>query len=120
MGKRHNFRELKIWRRSRRLVKAVYELTNNFPSEEKYSLTSQIRRCAVSIPSNIAEGCGRGSDPQLAHHLAIAHGSSCELETQLLLATDLSIISEKNIEAVLIEIHEIQRMILGFKDTLDG
>jgi len=116
--KRHNFRELQIWHRSRALVKVIYEVSGKFPSEEKFGLTNQIRRCAVSVPSNIAEGCGRGSDAQLAHYLDVAHGSCCELETQLLLASDLGLIHFDELTETLDEIHQIQKMILGFKDTL--
>ena len=82
---RHNFKALEIWKRSRKLVKNTYLTTKTFPSEEKFGLVSQINRSAVSIPSNIAEGCGRGTDAQLVHFLDIAIGSNCELETQFYL-----------------------------------
>ena len=79
---KHNFKALEIWKRSRKLVQNVYLITKTFPSEEKFSLVSQMNRSAISIPSNIAVGCGRGTDAQLVHFLDIAIGSNCELETQ--------------------------------------
>jgi len=86
---RHNFLNLEVWRRSRILVKEIYFASQNFPSEEKFGLTSQLRRSAVSVPSNISEGCGRGTIPQLKKFLDIAIGSLCELETQVYLSFDL-------------------------------
>lgn len=81
-------------------------------------MTQQIRRCAFSVPSNIAEGCGRGTDPQLIQFLDVAHGSACELETQLYLAFDLKYFDENVLNNAIKEIHEIQKMILGFQGTL--
>lgn len=72
---RHNFLHLEIWKRSRKLVKLTYNATKSFPNEEKFGLTSQMRRAAVSIPSNIAEGCGRDTDAQLKHFIGNAIGS---------------------------------------------
>ena len=115
----HNFLNLGIWKRSRILVKQVYEITRNFPDDEKFGLTSQIRRCAVSVPSNIAEGCGRGTNPQLKHFLDIAIGSLCELETQIYLAYDLSYIT-KNVGTELVkETTEIRKMTKSFKNSLE-
>lgn len=119
MKYKHNFRELKVWHKARHLVKEVYLTTQSFPKEELYGLTNQIRRCAVSVPSNIAEGCGRNSDNQLSHFLDVAHGSSCELETQLVLANDLNYLQEKNLTELIPKVHEVQKMILGFKDSLN-
>ena len=78
----HNFKELKVWQNARVLVKEIYLSTGNFPTEEKYGITSQIRRSAISIPSNIAEGCGRRTDKDFSHFLNIALGSAYELQTQ--------------------------------------
>jgi len=114
----HNFRELKVWQKSISLVKHVYLLTRLFPKEEVYGLTTQIRRCAVSISSNIAEGCGRGTNKQLAQFLDIAHGSSCELETQLIIANELDYIENSQFIDLADDIHEVQRMIIGFKNSL--
>lgn len=83
--KAHNFRELKIWKESINLVKQIYLLTSDLPKDEKFGLISQINRCSVSIPSNIAEGSGRTSDKEFLNFLNIAISSSYELETQLIL-----------------------------------
>ena len=92
-------KELIVWRKSIDLVKSVYEITKNFPTNEQFGLTSQIRRCAVSIPSNIAEGCGRNSENELIHFLHITLGSAAELETQIILSEELEFISkEKSLE----------------------
>ncbi|TLX77757.1 four helix bundle protein [Labilibacter sediminis] len=111
----HNFRELKIWQKGRLLVKEVYDLTKQLPNEETFGLTSQIRRASVSIPSNIAEGAGRGSDKDFNRFLDIAYGSCFELETQLILCVDLKYISELEFEPVQIKIQEIQKMIFALK-----
>ncbi|MFI5237834.1 MAG: four helix bundle protein [Ignavibacteriales bacterium] len=77
----HNYKELKVWQKARELVKFVYQLTQKYPKEEIYSLTSQIRRSVISIPSNIAEGAGHSSKKEFSRYLGIAYASSCELET---------------------------------------
>jgi len=87
----HNFRDLKVWQLSINAV--IYKITSEFPADEKFGLISQIRRCAVSIPSNIAEGSGRGSNKDFARLLEIALASSYELETQLIISNRLDIIS---------------------------
>lgn len=115
-----NFKSLDIWRRSRQLVKEVYLATEQFPSDEKFGLISQIKRSAVSVPSNIAEGCGQKTEKQLKYYLNIAIGSSCELETQLYLSFDLSFISEHEMAELTREITEIRKMIIGYQKTLKG
>ncbi|MEM7659566.1 MAG: four helix bundle protein [Bacteroidota bacterium] len=115
---KHNFKHLNVWKRSRSLVKEVYELSRDFPAEERYGLTSQIRRSAISIPSNIAEGCGRDSDNQLHHFLGIAIGSNCEVETQLYLAFDLNLITEEELETITSEVMEIRMMLIGFQNRI--
>lgn len=87
-----NFKELKIWQKSHQLVLEIYKVTAMFPQQELYGITSQIRKAAASIPANIAEGCGRNTEPDFARFLQIAMGSASELEYHLLLAYDLSII----------------------------
>lgn len=82
----HNFQELRVWQEAMNLVVEVYRITRQFPPEEKYGLTSQLRKSAVSIPSNIAEGAGRNTNNEFYHFLGISNGSSCELQTQLLVA----------------------------------
>jgi four helix bundle protein len=85
---------LLVWQEAMALVKQVYCASNNFPPHEMYALTSQMRRAAVSIPSNIAEGAGRTGGKEFLHFLSISRGSLCELETQVLLATDLGYLTE--------------------------
>lgn len=114
--KRHNFRELKIWQESMKIVKSVYSLTSNLPSDERYGLVSQINRCSISIPSNIAEGSGRTSNKEFIHFLNISISSSFELETQLILANDLF---NTDSEEIIEKINELQKMIVGFKKSLD-
>ncbi len=88
----HDYKQLKVWNKSIDLVVDVYKATGDFPKEEKYGLISQMRRSAVSIPSNIAEGAGRNSDKEFCHFLAVAHGSSYELETQVIVSERLELI----------------------------
>jgi four helix bundle protein len=83
-----NYKELKIWQRSYQLCLEIYKITKTFPNEERYGLTSQIRRAAVAVPSNIAEGYGRKTTPEYIRFLYNAYGSICELETQILLSGD--------------------------------
>ncbi len=90
----HNFRQLTIWKEAISVAKLVYITTSTFPSEEKFGLTSQINRCCVSIPSNIAEGSSRTSNKDFAHFLKIALGSLFELETQITLAYEFQIINQ--------------------------
>ncbi len=115
LKKVHNFRELKIWKESLVLVKNVYLLTSQLPKDEKFGLVSQINRCAVSIPSNIAEGSGRTTEKEFLHFLNIAISSSYELETQLILIEDIFKIQTKSI---LIELETLQKMIGAFKRIL--
>ena len=114
----HNYKELKIWQRSRQLVKDVYTLTKCFPSEERFGLISQIQRSAVSIPSNIAEGSGRKSQKEFDRFLEIAISSAFELETQLILSGDLGYISDNELSSIQEEIQEVQKMIYGFKSRI--
>lgn len=113
--KRHDFKKMKIWQDSMEITKEVYKLTSDFPKHEQYGLIQQMRKAAVSIPSNIAEGCGRGSDPQLAHFLDIAQGSAFELETQLYLATELNFLSKDEMNTLVTRLTTLQKMIDGFK-----
>ncbi len=115
----HNFRELKIWQKSIELTKLVYQILNEFPADEKYGLKSQIRRCAISIPSNIAEGSGRVGDKEFQHFLSIANGSAFELETQLYLAKEFNYITEENYLNITKLLTEVEKMIYGFYQTLN-
>jgi len=114
----HNFRQLKVWQKSRLLVKEIYIVTKGFPKEELFGLTSQIRRAVVSIPSNIAEGCGRNTNKDTKRFVDIGQGSSFEVETQLILAFDLGYISEEKYNLLWKATDEVQRMIRGFGNSL--
>jgi four helix bundle protein len=114
----HNFKELKVWQESMSLAKDVFTITRNFPSEEKFGLTSQINRCSVSIASNIAEGAGRGSDKEFNQFLNIALGSCFELETQLLLSSDFNYITKEQTELLTEKACKVQRMLNGLKKSV--
>ena len=114
---KHNFRDLGIWKDSFAIVKDVYNLCIQLPSEEKYGLKSQIQRCAISIPSNIAEGSGRTSDKEFLHFLNIAISSSYELETQLLLCNEIFAIE---VDFIIEKLHINQRMIGGLKRKISA
>jgi four helix bundle protein len=113
---RHNFRELGVWKEAFSLVRDIYMLCKKLPDDERYGLKSQIQRSAVSVPSNIAEGSGRTTDKEFLHFLNIAISSSYELETQLLLCSDLF---DLKIDTILEKLHSIQRMIGGLKRKLN-
>ena len=108
-------KDLEAWKLSMDLVIKIYKITKSFPENEKFALTSQICRAAVSIPSNIAEGCGRGSDKDTLRFLDIALGSSAELETQLLIAQTLEY---ANVQDILIDLDKINALIYGLKKYL--
>ena len=114
----NKFKELLVWQKSIDLTEFVYLLTNQFPNDEKFGLISQIRRCVVSIPSNIAEGAGRNSKNEFKHFLSIALGSSYELETQLILANRFNYILKEKLEETLVKLDEVQRMITGLQKSL--
>lgn len=114
----HNFRNLDIWKDSMELTTKVYKLTADFPPNERFNLTSQIRRCAVSIPSNIAEGAGRNTNPDFNQFLGIATASSYELETQLIIAQRLELITVLELENIIAELHSIQKRIYNFKQSI--
>ena len=109
-----DFRELKVWNKAHALTVAVYTRTKNFPSEELYGLTSQMRRSCSSIPANIAEGCGRTGDKELSRFLQIAMGSASELEYHALLSHDLGYFDKASFESLPAEIIEIKRMLSSF------
>ncbi len=113
-----NYRDLKVWQKSYRLCLEFYRITKKFPKEERYGLTSQIRRSAVSIPSNIAEGYGRKTTADYLRSLYIADGSVCELETQVLLSGDLNYINKENLKALKDDTAEIERMLIALIKSL--
>lgn len=114
----HNFKKLDIWINSLELSKFIYLKTIQFPKEEQFGLISQIRRCSVSIVSNIAEGSGRGSDKELSRFLDISIASSFQLETQLILSKELNYLSLEDFKKVEKDLQSIQKMIFGFKMNL--
>lgn len=116
----HNFKELKIWQLSMNLAQKVYSITRDYPDIEKFGLISQTRRAAVSVSSNIAEGCGRVSNNQLIHYLNLANGSLFEIETQIILAKRLKYIDKDRSGEILNEIEIIQKMIFKFKERLNS
>lgn len=113
-----DFRQLKVWQRAHQLTLDIYKTTAVFPRSEAYGLTPQIRRAAVSIPSNLAEGCGRNGDAELARYCSIASGSASELEYQILLARDLQLIKPEDYEKLAQQTTEIKRMLTVFVQKL--
>jgi len=113
-----NYKTLKVWQKSVDLAVKVYKSTENFPKEEAYGLTSQIRRCSVSIPSNIAEGSGRNSDKEFNNFLGYSQGSSFELETQLIIANKVGYLKDDNFQNLQEGITEIQKMNYALKKRL--
>jgi four helix bundle protein len=104
-------KDLLVWQRSMDLVETVYRHTASFPSAEQWGLVSQMRRAAISVPSNIAEGYGRQATGEYRHHLSIARGSLLELETQVLLSKRLGYVQAADSDTLLKEIEEISRML---------
>ncbi|MGN6493728.1 MAG: four helix bundle protein [Agriterribacter sp.] len=115
-----NFRNLSVWSKGHQLTLKIYALTKSYPKDETFGLISQLRRCAYSIPSNIAEGCGRNSAPDFKRFLVIAAGSSSELEYQLFLSKERNYISEMVFKELEKEIVEIRKMIYSFINKLDS
>ena len=105
------FKELKVWQKAHAMTIAVYDMTRAFPREELYGLTSQLRRSASSIGANIAEGCGRRSDGEVARFLQIARGSASEIEYHILLARDLHYLREEQFRELSHQADELQRML---------
>ena len=108
------YTELEVWSESRKLTNLVYELTKKYPKEELFGLASQIRRCAVSIPSNIAEGCGRRTSNDTIQFLHIARGSLYELETQIYLSLDQNYIDSEDCNTILNKILICKKLLNGF------
>jgi four helix bundle protein len=114
----HHLKEIKIWHKAIELAVRVYEVSGGFPVDERFGLISQVRRCSVSISSNIAEGAGRNTDGEFRQFLGIANGSSYELQTQLTIASKLDMINEDTLSLLLEQIDELQKMIFGFQQML--
>ena len=114
----HKVEDLKIWKKSIDLAKTVYLLVSDLPSDEKYGLNTQIKRSSISIPSNIAEGAGRNSNKEFKYFLSIANGSAYELQTQLILLTELNLITKEKVQPVIEVCIEIQKMNYSFQQKL--
>ena len=112
-----DYRRLQVWQKSHQLAKLIYSITTDFPQSERFNLTSQMRRSAASIPSNIAEGAGRGGPRELRRYLSIAAGSASELDYQLLLATELGFTGRGQPMATEL-VGEVKRMLYAFAATL--
>ncbi|MFN8253566.1 MAG: four helix bundle protein [Ferruginibacter sp.] len=108
-----NYKDLKVWEKAHLFAVKIYQLTEHFPKTETYGITNQLRRAAASIPSNIAEGCGKNTKPDFASFLNISLGSSNESEYFLLLAKDLNYLAVENYELLAKDINEIKAMLIG-------
>ena len=117
LKKRHNYKNLLIWKLALEIANNISDILEEFPKHEKYDLSSQISKCSVSMPSNIAEGSAR-TDKSFSHFLDISLGSSFELETQLLIAYHRKYINEKTLEKLEAKNQEFQRMTMGFQNGL--
>ena len=113
-----SFEQLEVWQLGMDLVERTYEVAGTLPTEEKYGLVSQMQRAAVSIPSNIAEGCARDGTGEYLHHLSISQGSLAELETLLLLLVRLRYASSETVDALRQETHVVGRMLSGLQRSL--
>ena len=115
-----SFEDLIVWQRSIALVRSVYEVSKSFPSDERYGLTAQVRRAAVSVPSNIAEGHERNSTREFVHFLSNAEGSLAEVRTQVRIAVDLGFCDSSAVELLNSEIIEIKRMLNALRRSLNA
>ncbi len=108
-----DFKNLKVWEITHILALTIHKLTESFPKEEMYGLTNQIRRASISIPTNISEGCGRGSDADFKRFLQIAFGSACELDYLLFLSCELKYLSKIDYDVVMLQVIESKKMLSG-------
>jgi len=119
MQKVNSARDLNVWKEAMNLVKQVYIETKKFPKEEIYGITNQIRRAAVSIPSNIAEGNGRKNRKEYINFLSIANGSLMELETQLIISENIGYLDKENIDILLKQVELVSRLLNGLRKSLE-
>ncbi len=115
-----SYKELVVWQKSFELCRRIYRLTAQFPAQERFGLTSQLRRCAVSVPSNVAEGYGRGTTRDYIRFLWQANGSVCEMETQLLLVRELGFGAVEDIELVLGLVGDVERLLAALIRSLEN
>lgn len=113
-----NFRHLEIWKEAIAICKLIYQITETLPSEEKFGLKSQMRRCSVSIPSNIAEGCSRKTDKEFSKFIEYSIGSAFELETQLIITQETKLIDSKNVKNILDQLIILQRRMNALRNKL--
>jgi four helix bundle protein len=114
----HNFKELKVWQKSIDLAVDVYKASSFLPVDERYGLISQMKRCSVSIPSNIAEGAGRGTSAQFKYFLSISQGSAFELETQLIISNRLDLLDDELSADLIEKTTEIQKMVYALDRSI--
>ncbi len=115
-----DFRGLQVWQKAHKLMLAAYAATSHFPKQEMFGLTSQIRRCSASIPSNIAEGCGKRGNAEFGRFLNIAMGSASELEYQFLLAYDLGFLEQREYDHLESAVTEVKRMLAALISKIDA
>lgn len=120
MAKIKNYRDLVVWQKAMDLTTMLYQIVRKLPKEETYALSDQMRRAAISIPSNIAEGFGRNSTKEYTHFLYITKGSVCELETQLMLCVRIEYLTEIEIQPIMILLEEIGKMITTITKNLNA
>jgi len=116
----HDYKKLNVWIDSKELVSIVYRITANYPKEEQFGIINQIRRSSVSIPSNISEGAGRGFDKEFVKFLKFAYGSSCELDTQLIISNDLDYLSDVDLEDLSGRLVSIQKKLFNLIKSLQS
>jgi four helix bundle protein len=115
-----DFRNLNVWQKAHALTLAVYRATSSFPYEERFGLTSQLRRSCASVPANLAEGTGRTRDTEFAQFVNVAMGSACETDYHLLLSRDLVYLSDSTYQTLVVQVREVKRMLWSFEQTLRG
>ncbi|MBI9072224.1 MAG: four helix bundle protein [Melioribacteraceae bacterium] len=113
-----DFKKYSVWEKSHEIVLEIYRITKNFPKDEFYGLVSQMRRSSSSIPTNIAEGCGRYTDPDFARFIVIASGSACELEYQIILSHSLKYINTEQFKKLNEHVNEVKKMLAGLHNKL--
>ncbi len=113
-----DFTKLDVWRKSHELTLKIYAVTKTYPKEEIFGLSSQMRRSSSSTPTNVAEGCGRSTDPQIKHFFEIASGSNSELQYQIILSKDLQYISEYTFAELYDEAVRIGKMLFAFRNNM--
>lgn len=114
------FKELKVWQKAIELVTETYLVTKEFPKDELFGLVSQIRRCVISIPSNIAEGCGRKTNKDFSNFLGVALGSSFEFETQIIISKNIGYLTNEQFTVLESEIQHIQNMLIKLQSSLEN